>query len=193
MAWRLGVDFHRGVHVLRAQSPVLVPAQAHRAARRGEHLTSFVLRAIAGVEALRDVEPQIAISPWLLICTLFLSLFLAFCKRRYELTSLENAGAPRVAAGVLADSARSTGQHDRGRLGDCVRDLHDMAGNSGKVRHHQPGVHSAAGADRGHALLVSGLQQAKGGSPSDLLLHERFLLVDVSAWIVLVIAILGGF
>jgi hypothetical protein len=33
----------------------------------------------------------------------------------------------------------------------------------------------------------------KGGSPSDLLLHERFLLFDVLAWIVLVIAILGGF
>src|SRR5712675_3298872 len=56
---------------------------------------SFVLRAIAGVEALRDVEPSIAISPWLLICTLFLSLFLAFCKRRYELTSLENAADHR--------------------------------------------------------------------------------------------------
>jgi nitrate reductase NapE component len=33
----------------------------------------------------------------------------------------------------------------------------------------------------------------KGGSPSDLLLHEKFLFVVVVIWIALVIAILGGF
>jgi len=35
-------------------------------------------------------------------------------------------------------------------------------------------------------------KKEKGGSPSDLLLHEKFLLVDVVAWIVLVIVILGA-
>jgi 4-hydroxybenzoate polyprenyltransferase len=42
---------------------------------------SFVLRAVAGVEALQHREE---ISPWLLVCTLFLALFLAVCKRRQE-------------------------------------------------------------------------------------------------------------
>jgi hypothetical protein len=37
------------------------------------------------------------------------------------------------------------------------------------------------------------MNKQKGGSPTELLLHERFLLIDVLAWIVLVIAILGGF
>lgn len=41
----------------------------------------FVLRAVAGVEAL---EGGVEISPWLLMCTLFLALFLAVCKRRQE-------------------------------------------------------------------------------------------------------------
>ncbi len=41
----------------------------------------FVLRAVAGVEAL---EGNVEISPWLLMCTLFLALFLAVCKRRQE-------------------------------------------------------------------------------------------------------------
>ena len=53
----------------------------------------FVLRAIAGVEALKPVEPGILISPWLLVCTLFLALFLGFNKRRHEITLLSGEAA----------------------------------------------------------------------------------------------------
>jgi 4-hydroxybenzoate polyprenyltransferase len=45
--------------------------------------SSFFLRIIAGAEAI-----SVAISSWLLICTLFASLFLALAKRRNELTLL---------------------------------------------------------------------------------------------------------
>ena len=50
---------------------------------------SFVLRAIAGVMALRPLDATIEISPWLLVCTLFLALFLGLGKRRHELSLLE--------------------------------------------------------------------------------------------------------
>lgn len=43
--------------------------------------TGFLLRAVAGAAALEDIE----ISSWLIICTLFLALFLALGKRRHEL------------------------------------------------------------------------------------------------------------
>lgn len=49
---------------------------------------SFEVRAIAGVGALKALDPSIAISPWLLVCTLFLALFLGFGKRRHELKLL---------------------------------------------------------------------------------------------------------
>lgn len=53
----------------------------------------FLLRVLAGALAL-----DVAVSRWLLLCTLFLSLFLAFSKRRHEITLLSDqaAGQRRV-------------------------------------------------------------------------------------------------
>ena len=66
---------------------------------------NFVLRAVAGVAVLAEHlvtgfgaaggAESVLLSPWLLICTFFGSLFLAFAKRRSELLALDDPGGHR--------------------------------------------------------------------------------------------------
>lgn len=58
--------------------------------------SGFVLRMIAGSSAA-----WVRQSAWILVCTIFLSLFLALCKRRHEVTSLGEAASGHRA--TLAD------------------------------------------------------------------------------------------
>jgi len=60
----------------------------------------FVLRAIAGVVAI-----DVALSPWLVICTFLAALLLALGKRRAELDRVENPGETRS---ILAEYTEQT-------------------------------------------------------------------------------------
>ena len=54
----------------------------------------FVLRMVAGAVVI-----DIAISKWIYICTISLSLFIAFCKRRAEMTAMETPETHRAVLG----------------------------------------------------------------------------------------------
>ena len=155
---------------------------------------SFIVRAIGGVEALRSLEPSIEISPWLLICTLFLSLFLGFCKRRHELVTLSNAHRHRRSlrdySPALLDQLvgiTAGGSVLAYAIYTIWPDTVDKFGSTDLV-YTVPLV--LLGVMRYLYLVYT---QQKGGSPSELLLHEKFLLFTVLVWGALVIALLGGF
>lgn len=54
----------------------------------------FVLRALAGAVVI-----HVLISPWLLLCTMLLALFLGLCKRRHEKVNLAGIGTREVLDG----------------------------------------------------------------------------------------------
>lgn len=152
---------------------------------------SFILRAIGGVEAIRAIDPSVRLSPWLLICTLFLSLFLAFCKRRHELLNVESAGNHReslldyspalldqlvgITAGgsVLAYSIYTIWPDTVSRFGTTNLVYTIPLVLIGVMRYLHLVYH-----------------QQKGGNPSDLLIHEKFLFIVVLLWILLVVIVL---
>ena len=100
-------------------------------------VAGFVLRAVAGVELLRPVAPEVQISSWLLVCTFFGALFLGVSKRSRELHA-------RVAG--------SHAHHCRGVHDHVVCPLHDLARDRGLLA-RLAGRNRPDACRRGGALL----------------------------------------
>ena len=78
-----------GADLLADQPALLERSQARRDSRRHGGLERLrLIRVLAGAAAI-DVE----VSRWLLLCTIFLALFLIFSKRRHELVLLADEAA----------------------------------------------------------------------------------------------------
>ncbi|MDI3538543.1 MAG: hypothetical protein PWP58_625 [Bacillota bacterium] len=142
----------------------------------------FVLRAAAGAVAV-----GVGISPWLLICTTLLSLFLGLGKRRHELLLLENqAGAHRAS---LADYSPEL--------------LNQLLATVTAATLVSYSVYTFTS---GHSLymmltipfVLFGLFRYlyliyrcdMGGSPEEALLTDKQLLVDVLLWGLSVLTVL---
>jgi 4-hydroxybenzoate polyprenyltransferase len=146
----------------------------------------FVLRAMAGVEALKDLDPGVIMSPWLLVCTLFLALFLGFNKRRHEIDLLaEDAGRHRksldeyskefldamiavvTAATVIAYAIYTIwpATVDKFRTGHLIYTVPFVV--FGLFR---------------YMYLV--LMKNRGGSPSEVLVSDSPLVIDIILWVI---------
>lgn len=141
----------------------------------------FFLRVIAGAVAIR-----VQISPWLLICTTLLALFLALSKRRHEIILLDADAmnhrrilkeySPYLLDQMISVVTAST------VIAYC---LYTISGDTiekfgtNKLILTVPFV--LYGIFR-YLYLIH--QRAEGGTPETLILKDRPLLVDIFLWIV---------
>jgi 4-hydroxybenzoate polyprenyltransferase len=140
----------------------------------------FVLRAMAGASAV-----SVEISPWLLLCTFLISLFLAFSKRRHEIVLLnEGAYSHRqilkeyspylldqmigvvTASTVMGYALYAMNEEVQMKLGTDKRFLGTI-------------VFVLYGIFR-YLYLVH--QKSEGGDPSELILSDKWLWVNILLW-----------
>ena len=149
----------------------------------------FVLRAVAGALAI-----DVAISGWLLICTVLLALFLALGKRRHEVLTLgESATRHRP---ILAEySAGLLDQMIAVVTASTVTAyaLYTMSPETvAKFHTHLLPVtlpFVLYGIFRYLYLLY---HRRLGGNPSEIVLHDRALLINTGLWLLTVLLIIYG-
>jgi 4-hydroxybenzoate polyprenyltransferase len=144
--------------------------------------TLFVLRSAAGAIAV-----DVRISPWLLVCTGLLALFLALGKRRAELVLVAGAGAGRGGAGP-APTRRALAGYDLA----LVDQLITVVAGATIVTY---ALYTFAARDS-RALMVTiplvvlGVfryllllhRTTRGEEPENVLLEDRATLVLVAVW-----------
>lgn len=154
---------------------------------------SFVIRATSGVLVLLPACPEVRISPWLLLCTFFLSLFLGFCKRRDEY--LKIGPQTKGTRPVLREYSEPM--------------LNAMIGVSFGLTMMMYGLYTVwpdtiAQFGTNHLIytipfVLAGLgryiylvyQEDRGGRPHEILLNDFLLQVLVVGWIITAVRIIG--
>ena len=147
----------------------------------------FVLRAAGGAVVL-----AVPISPWLYVCTVLLSLFLAFGKRRNEMRMLE------AAAGL---HRRNLDEYSVALLDQLI-----LLTAAASIMSYSLYTFTAEGLPQNHAMMLTipfvlyGIfrylllvyVREEGGAPEQLLLTDKPLFVSVALWGLAVIAVLYG-
>jgi 4-hydroxybenzoate polyprenyltransferase len=147
----------------------------------------FVVRAVAGAMAI-----GVLISEWLLICTILLALFLTLSKRRHELTSLSDSAmdhrptlqeySPYLLDQMIAVVTPSCVMaYALYTMAQETRDKFQTDRLAWTIPFVLYGIFR-------YLYLVHRKEQ--GGSPTDVLLTDRPLLVDVALWALTVVLIL---
>jgi len=141
----------------------------------------FVIRAIAG-----GVVIDVPVSPWLVICTFLLMLFLGFSKRRHELVLLE---------GKAVEHRSSLREYSPYFLDQMISVVTASTVVAYAIYTASPEVIHKLGTNKLYLTIPFVLfgifrylylvhQREEGGNPAQLLLNDRPLLVDVLLWVV---------
>lgn len=136
----------------------------------------FVIRAVAGGFAI-DVE----ISPWLLICTTLLSLFLGISKRRHELVLL--GATAHHHRPILAEySERMLDQMIAVVTSSTVMaySLYTFTSHEGRTRAMMLTIPFVLYGVFRYLYIVYSKNEA--GSPEEVLLRDKPLLFNILAW-----------
>jgi 4-hydroxybenzoate polyprenyltransferase len=146
----------------------------------------FVLRVVAGAFAI-----GVEISPWMILTTFFLALFLGFGKRREEIVSTAGAHAQRAVMRhyslsllnglILVTAALTITTYSLYALTSRMVTTLGIDGFVWTVPLVVFGVFRYLG------LL---LNDNDGGDPTEVLLRDRLLIADVALWIGLVLSLL---
>jgi 4-hydroxybenzoate polyprenyltransferase len=149
----------------------------------------FVLRAVAGAEAVK-----VDISGWLVICTILIALFLALGKRRHEYLTLRGGAAAHRP--ILAE-------YSEGFLDQMIAVVTASTVTAYALYTMSPETVAKFrtrllpltlpfvlyGVFRYLYLLY---RRELGGSPSDLLLSDKALLVNTLLWMLALVVIIYG-
>jgi len=142
--------------------------------------TGFVIRAGAG-----GVVIGVPVSPWLIICTFLLMLFVGFAKRRHELTLLE---------GRATDHRASLREYSPYFLDQMISVVTASTVVAYAIYTVSPEVREKLGTDSLYLTIPFVLfgifrylylvhQKDEGGNPTQLILTDRPLLVDILLWV----------
>jgi 4-hydroxybenzoate polyprenyltransferase len=146
----------------------------------------FVVRAVAGAVVI-----GVQISDWLLICTILLALFLSLSKRRHELTSLSESAR---------EHRKILEEYSPYLLDQMIAVVTASCVTAYAIYTTAPETREKYQTDRlvwtlpfvlygifRYLYLVH--QKEKGGSPTDVLLTDRPLLLALGLWAIAIVVI----
>ncbi len=160
----------------------------------------FVIRAIAGIEAIKVGGREVEVTGYFILTTLFLALFLAICKRRNELVVLgEDAGHHRE---VLREYSTEYLDILLTVATGCVLfsyALWTTQGKFAKVSADGPGQSGTYAMVFTMPFVIYGIfrylwlvvQRDEGGAPEALLVEDPPLLVTVLLWVATTVGVLA--
>ena len=153
--------------------------------------TGFVLRALAGAEVLIGAGTDVRISPWLLLCTFFLSLFLGLGKRRHELKSVshEHRRVLRAYSVELVDRLTTVTVSITVLCYSIYTIWPETVENFGTEALVYTVPFVFFGLTR-YLYLVT--EEDKGADPSEMLLTDRSISSTVVLWVIVVVWIVYG-